>query len=209
MNGRFAGWEAELVAALQHDPDEGLAVLHERFGPWLFRYLNRITRGYLLGADLEDAYQEVLVVLCRRFREPDFQPECPFALIRGVARRQAFKALERLQRYRRWDLLLSEGRGQSTHDSSRPLEDKELVALLGRLVDGLPRRQRLVAQLVLEHCGECRLRKLFAVVAERMQVVTGQVENPVAVKSAWHAARVKLATGLRAHGYAPTEHGSG
>jgi DNA-directed RNA polymerase specialized sigma24 family protein len=207
MSRTFADGEDALVAALRRDPDEGLAVLHEPFGRWILRYLNRVTQGHLGAMNLDDAYQETLLVLLGMFRQPGFQAENPFPLICGVARRKALKAVQRNRHARLCARALSEHPGDRADAFGPQGEDAELLSLVRALVERLPPRQRLVARLVVDHCQEWQPRKIYSVVAEAMQTSTGRAENPVAVKSAWHAARATLAAKLHAHGYPVTDPG--
>jgi DNA-directed RNA polymerase specialized sigma24 family protein len=203
--------EDDLEAALRRQPRHGLALLHEHFGLLVARYLKRVTWGLLSPEDLQDAYQETLRAVMLHVSRPGFQPERPLRLVFALARRKGVDALRRRGHQVRTDVqsvlecgaadLVASRVGAVWRERMGPAEAAEFREVLLEIVQSLPERQRLVARVFIDHFEDFGRRDTYEPLAASLSVVTGQPENVQAVKSAWRAARGKIAAELARRGY--------
>ena len=141
------------------------------------------------------------------------KPDCPARAylrhIYAIARNKGLDALRRLG-YRAktnvHDLLTcieddvsSRPVGSAWKQDLGESERAELRQTLLNIVEELPKRQRVVARVVLDQVEQER--ENYEQLARRVSAITGQVENPDTVKHHWLAARKSLAQKLAERGY--------
>lgn len=196
--------QAELDQEFRTDPDAGLWLLDAEFRPYLCRCIKAVAPS-IDPEELADVYQDTLLSLIRKVRahEIDYtQPLLPLA--RTVARRRAM------------DFLRNQGHcPERGAESASELETQELLssdlwlrwrcsrpdwesfrAALREEIGKLSKKQRIVAEAVVNHLGES-----WDEIRDEVARVTGRNETVVAVKSAWRDAKALLAERLTGRGY--------
>jgi RNA polymerase sigma factor (sigma-70 family) len=187
-------------------PVERLARWHDDFSGNIGQYLRNLTCGLLPPLDVDDVYGETIETLLRLFDRPGFEPTRPLGLFKTVAYRKAQDALRQRGRSPSTnadDLLAQVEDGPEAHPGRRHGPDPwdearraEFRVRLLRALQGLPPRERLVAQLYIEHHEEFGERDIYERLTAYVSAATGQAENVATVKSLWHAARKRLVVAL-------------
>lgn len=198
---------AELEAAFRDGYEEGLTALDERFRPLLLRFIKRVCGGALGVEDLVDCYQETLLHLTRLTRREDFDPRDPLRLVFSVARRKTIDALRRRDRHRCFRLV----EDPPKPEGAAPLKDEdyaELVAAVCEAVDGLPRRQRLVARSFVRRFEDLGERRKYQLIADDIRERSGEELSAAATKSAWLKARDRIRAALARRGFAEDQGGA-
>jgi DNA-directed RNA polymerase specialized sigma24 family protein len=201
--------EEELEEVFRDDPEFGLTLLHVEFKDVILRCIKK--KAWALGlSDWLDVYQETMMTMIAKVREPGFDPRRPLRLVQVIACR---KAIDHLRR---------KGHRVNTQDDSilphiaadlkntdlgfewqslGPADWKEFRKALHEVIALLPDRQREVAMAYVDHYEDFKERDTYLPLAEAVGRITGKKQNVVAVKSAWIEARRKIAEALTKRGF--------
>lgn len=195
-----------LVAAYlkRQEVEEAIKLLHERRAQWIARAIYLASGESIQPADVEAAYSACLIALARRFAEPTFTHPNLCAYVWKVAwskGKEWLRSQVRAARNRVVELTEETTSGAAQDADGAILQWCELLALLNSRLAKLPKRQRLIARVWLEHASEFWDGENYARLAELVGAVSGQLENPNAVRGSWQAARKKLRAFLRRLGY--------
>ena len=202
--------EQDLEDAFRDSAEFGVEYLHEFYGKRVLRLIKRASHDLLTTADLMDAYQDTLLAVLAAARLPDFDPSRPMRLVARIARNKSIDQLRALGHRpvsNQDDLVAAVSDSlRDTEAGSRwnlftPSERAEFQEAVLEEVALLPRRQRVVARCFLDCFAEVAARRSYQPLAQAVGGVTGEVETVVAVKSAWHDARQKIARGLATRGF--------
>jgi DNA-directed RNA polymerase specialized sigma24 family protein len=186
-------------------PEGRLAWLHRHFGRKLARLIKQVTGGLLPRPDMQDAYQEAVQAFWQMLCRQDLSPKRYIPVLRRIAIHKAVDAMRRhgmAPATNAWNLLcLLVDDSQVDLEMLTPDEVWEFRQTLVRVLAELPDRQRLVAEVYLNHCEEFDPRAIHERLTELVSAVTGQPERLETIKSLWHAARKKIGAALRRLGY--------
>ena len=201
--------EEELEEAFRDDPKFGLEFLHVEFRDRIARYIKK--HGWeLQPEEIEDLYHETMLEMVREIRSSDFDPTRPLRLVQTIARRRTIDYLRRKghRANTNYDAILphvAEDLGKSDLGLRWRYLDRMIQAewtqALKEEVARLPERQRIVARAFIDNYEDLRERKTFLPLKEAVAAVTGNDENVVAVKSAWHQAKRTLVSRLTRRGF--------
>jgi len=191
--------EEELEAAFRGDRESYIELIVNQYSECVLRYIKRVTWGQLGLDDLEDVLQDTMVAFCERCQRPGFEPRCPLRILYRVARNKAIDVLRFKDGYRVYT------NADATLDScparmKQTQEDGFREDLL-EIVQTLPARQRVMMRCFVDYFEEFGERNKSKLLADRVSVVTGEEEDPAAVKSAWHAAHKTIRSALAQRGY--------
>jgi DNA-directed RNA polymerase specialized sigma24 family protein len=196
--------EEDLEEAFKEDVDFGLEMLHEEFRDRIARYIKKCGPS-LTPDEIKDLYQDTMVEMVGQARSPDFNPERPLRLVQTIAKRRTF---DRLRRKTSFDAILphvAKDLGGSDLQLRWKYLDKMIQAefkqALFEEIGKLPERQRIVATAFVDNYEDLRERDTYLPLAQAVAAITGEDENVVAVKSAWHEAKRKLVRGLTRRGF--------
>ena len=196
--------EEELEGAFREDVDFGLEMLHEEFRDRIARYIKKCGPS-LTPEEIKDLYQDVMLEMVSQVRSRGFNPERPLRLIQTIAKRRTF---DRLRRKTKFDAILphvAKDLGGSNLQLRWKYLDKmiqtEFKKALSEEIGKLPERQRVVAIAFVDNYENLRERGTYLPLAQAVATITGDDENVVAVKSAWHEAKRKLVRGLTRRGF--------
>jgi len=201
--------EEELEEAFRDDPMFGLEVLHAEFRDRIARYIKK--HGWdLQPEEIKDLYQETLLEMVQEVRSPGFDPSRPLRLVQTIARRRTIDYLRRKghRANTNYDAILAYVAGDLGQSDlglrwrylDRMIQAEWRQALLEE-VARLPERQRIVARAFIDNYEDLSERKTFLPLKEAVAAVTGNDENVVAVKSAWHQAKRTLVSRLTRRGF--------
>jgi DNA-directed RNA polymerase specialized sigma24 family protein len=205
----------DTFGAVFRTPQLRLAWLHEQWGPRLARLIWNVTWGLILPEDLQDAYQETMRAFWTRLCTEEVPAHEYWPQLQAIARHKGLDAMRR-RRCRPStnseetlamleDPYRHDARGLDGWPRLVPAECEEFRAVLAATVAALPPRQRLVAEVYLEHCAEFGPRDIYDHLTALVGRRTGQPEKVETIKSLWHAARKAIAAGLARRGYAPID----
>jgi DNA-directed RNA polymerase specialized sigma24 family protein len=185
------------------DPDGHLVWLDEHYGQSIFAYIRWVTQGRLPLADCQDVYQDAVLVLCERLRQPDLKVRDPLGYWCKLAHDKAMDALRRrrrtlvidarelLEQSASWFLVgAAESAGTDGGVLESALEIRELTRCSLKV---LPPRQRVACEEFLNHFEELGGRDKFERLAVLVGIRTGRHESAATVKSLVYAARRTLA----------------
>ncbi len=189
-----------------HCPDSRLAWLHEHYGPYLARLIKHVTGSQLQPVDLQDAYQDAMQAFWKLLGQKELSSPEYLPVLRVIARRKGLDILRRrgIRPTTNAEAMLCSvvGQGEVGSAGMEQATWQELRAVLVRVVAGLPERQRVVAEVYLEHHDEFGPRDTYERLAVLVSAVTGKSEQAETVKSLWHAARRVIIVALPRLGYA-------
>jgi RNA polymerase sigma factor (sigma-70 family) len=203
--------EADVESALRDDPDFAIELLHAEYQGLIIRYIKRESWSEFGPDELMVAYQETMLALIEKVREPGFDPSRPLRMLYGIARNKAK------------DLLRERGHRMNTNEDGYlgaaaadlkntdlgfewrlnigPAEANEFREIVLEIIQTLPPRQRLVARCFVDNYEDFRERNTSKPLAEAVSAVTGKAESVAAVRSDWRFAREKIAAALVRRGY--------
>ncbi len=202
--------EEEIESSLRTHPNDAIELLDAFYQEQIIRYIKRETWDRLRPDELMVAYQETMLAFIGRVREEGFDPGRPLGLVYCIARRKGIDQL-RARRHRmstNEDERLAAIAASLTDTEAgcrwlllTPTQRKEFREIALAEAAKLPDRQKIVATCYLD-CFEVVINeRSFRALAEEVSRVTGKQETVVAVKSAWHVARKKIALALERRGY--------
>jgi hypothetical protein len=202
--------ETEIESTLRTDPDYAIELLDAFYQEQIIKYIKRETWGRLNPDELMVAYQETMFAFTKQSREAGFDPSGPLRIIYCIARCKGFDQL-RARRHRmntNEDKLLgavaaslkgTEAGGKWVFLTAS--ERREFIEVLLEEVAKLPEQQKIVATCYIDVFEVVLNEGSFRALADEVTHVTGKPETVVAVKSAWHVARKKLASALQSRGF--------
>jgi len=203
--------EADLESALCDDPDFAIELLHAEYQGQIIRYIKRVTWGLLAPDELMVAYQETMLALIEKVRQPGFDPSRPLRIVYTIAGNKGTDLLR--GRKHRMNTnedgflvavaadLKNTDLGFEWRLNTGPAEVKEFREILLEIIQTLPLRQRLVARCFVDNFEDFRERNTSKPLAEAVSAVTGNAESVAAVRSDWRFAREKIAAALVRRGY--------
>lgn len=209
MTARNPVTEQELEDVFKDDPDFGIRVLHEDFSEVILRYIKKHAWGLQL-ADWMDIYQQTMLELLRRAREPGFDHRKPLALVFCIVKRRARDMLRRKKHRANPDtdaILEYVAKDYSESDIGIKLRYPDHVVWeefrqnLYEVIAALPERQRIVARVFVDNYEDFRERDTYAPLAELVGGITGKPESVVAVKNAWLEAKQKIVKEMTRRGF--------
>lgn len=196
--------EEELEEAFREDAEFGLELLDEEFRDRIARYIKKCGPS-LTPDEIHDLYQDTMLEMVGHVRSPSFNPERLLRLVQTIAKRRTF---DRLRRKTNYDAILphvAKDLGGSDLQFRWKYLDKMIQAdfkqALSEEIGRLPERQRIVATAFVDNYEDLRERDTYIPLAQTVSAITGDAENVVAVKSAWHEAKRKLVRGLTRRGF--------
>src|SRR5262249_17987506 len=159
-----------------------------------------------------EIYQEVLISVWKKAKEPGFNPSRPLRIVYRITR---FRVADHRRRRKHRANTNEDGIlgavAASLKDTDLgfqwklhmgPAELREFRKSLPEIIATLPRRQRLVAECFKDNFEDFRgERDVAKPLADAVSAVTGNTENVVAVMSAWRVAREKIAAELQRRGF--------
>ena len=205
--------DAELEEFLREEGSEFfLEALYDKpFRHRLGRFVKRVSWGTFEPNELADVVQETLIAVWEKISSPEFDLEAPLRMVFTIARNKAVDLRrkktrsrfqpnqESVEEYAAADLAGTRlGLEWKLKD---PLERAEFDAALFEVVSCLPERQRLVAETFCELYEELRERDKYKPLADALSRRTGKTEDVASVKSAWQAARERIAADLKRKGF--------
>lgn len=203
--------EGELEYYLREDPDYALRHLYENYRLEITQHIKWVTWGMLRPEELKDAFQETMLALVQKVREPGFDPSRPLRMVKAIARNKALDILRERRRHRVntnhdaiLDALAENLQGSDVafgHGLLSPSGKVEFWDAVVAIVLTLPERQRVVARAFIDNFEDFGARDTYRPLADAVSAITGQMEDVVAVKSAWREAREKIRAGLVERGY--------
>jgi DNA-directed RNA polymerase specialized sigma24 family protein len=203
--------EADLDEAFEACPDFGIRFLDSEFRERVLRHIKRCGRGFFDSHDQLDVYQETLIAMHARAKQPGFEPCRSLRMVLAIARNKAIDLLR--QRGHRINLdqdailevVAADTKGSDIHLQWRlqvfPAEARELKEILLTFIATLPERQRIVAQCFIDNFEDFRQRDTYRPLAEAVSAITGVTESVAAVKNDWRYAWEKIIAELQSRGY--------
>ncbi|MGO9112587.1 MAG: RNA polymerase sigma factor [Thermoguttaceae bacterium] len=207
--------QGELEILLASDPAGFIAALDLHYRKILSRYIERWTFGTLDREELKDAYQETMVAVWTRVRQPGFVPHAPLRMVYAIARNVAVTMRRRrLGRPFRVDyeaVAHAAGRDLSGTQAGlrwqllSPDERREFQDAVADIIARLPPRQRMAALAFVETYEELRAKNTSSPLVAAMSALSGKKEDATAAMSAWRFARQKIRDELTQKGLRPFE----
>jgi RNA polymerase sigma factor (sigma-70 family) len=154
--------------------------------------------------DVDDLVQEVFCQVCMAVHRPGYTPDNEKGLLAVVAARRAINHRNRqrhcpvviaanLPEASDFHLQVPDGR---TLAAVSEAEREEIYLLLWSQLAVLDGKERAVAEVYFANVDQFGARDTYCQLADLVSARTGKPENPVTIKSIWHAARRKLQEAL-------------
>lgn len=204
--------EDEVDSAFRAGSDFGVQYLVMECRDLILQHIKRAGLGYLSPDDMAVVYQDTIVGVIERTRDPGFDPCRSLRMVYGIARNKAVDFLRNRKKHRvntDYDAILG-AVAADTKDTDLGFrwrlkvgsgEAKELREILREFIPTLPERQRIVAQCFVDNFEEFRPRGLYKPLADAVGAVTGITESVADVKNDWRYAREKMIAHLQSCGY--------
>ncbi len=200
--------EKDVEDAFRVSPEFGLEMLHESFHLVILGCIK--AHGLGLGIeDIDDVYQNTMIDMLRAAKEPDFDPVRPMRLVQDIAKK---RTMDRRRRRR----LPMRREGPEFHDhlikdingsmlGIRVKYDRidwaEFDKALWEEIEKLPSMQKTAASCFVDVYEDVREQNSYSPLADAMGTYLRSSITVAAAKSAWHAARAKLASQLTRRGF--------
>jgi DNA-directed RNA polymerase specialized sigma24 family protein len=203
--------EAELEEAFRSDTKYGVEMLDLGFREQIIQHIKRETWGELSPDELIEVYGKTLLAMWVAAGKEGFDPSCPLRLVNTIARNKGIDATRarRRSKLRTNKETFLDGVASCLKDTEAshkwllltPTERREFQEVVLDAVQTLPERQKLVVRCYLECFETILAERSYRSLADAVSAVTGTIETVANVKSAWHAAKEKIASELDRRGF--------
>jgi RNA polymerase sigma factor (sigma-70 family) len=204
--------EDDLDSAFREGSVFGVQYLVAECRDLIHQHIKRAGRGHLSPEEFAIVYQDTIVGVIERTRNPTFDPCRSLRMVYAIAHNKAVDFLRDRKKHcvnLDYDVILDAvaidtkdtdlGYRWRLHVGSG--EAKELREILLKFIPTLPERQRIVAQCFVDNFERFRPRGIYKPLAEAVSEVTGITENVADVRNDWRYAREKIIAHLQRLGY--------
>jgi DNA-directed RNA polymerase specialized sigma24 family protein len=204
--------EDDLDSAFREGSVFGVQYLVLECRDLILQHIKRAGRGFLSPDDLAVVYQDTIIGVIERTKDPAFDPCRSLRMVLAIARNKAVDFLRTRKKHRvnlDYDAIL-EAVAVDTKDTDLGFrwrleigsgEAKELREILQKFIPTLPERQRIVAQCFVDNFEMFRPRAIYKPLADAVGKVTGITECVADVRNDWRYAREKIIAHLQGLGY--------
>jgi DNA-directed RNA polymerase specialized sigma24 family protein len=204
--------EDELDSAFREGSVFGVQYLVSECRDLILQHIKRAGRGFLNPDELAVVYQDTIVGVIEKTKEPGFDPCRSLRMVYAIARNKAVDFLRIRKKHRvnmDYDAIL-DAVATDTKDTDLGFrwrlkvgsgEAKELREIVSKFILTLPERQQVVAQCYVDNFEMLRPRAIYKPLADAVSAVTGITESVADVRNDWRYAREKIIAHLQGLGY--------
>jgi DNA-directed RNA polymerase specialized sigma24 family protein len=204
--------EDDLDSAFQASSDFGVQYLHSEYRELVLQHIRRAARGHLNQQEQMVVYQDTIVGMIEKAREPGFDSCRSLRMVLAIAHNKTVDFIRARKKHRintDYDAIL-DAVAADTKNTDLGFrwragvgsgEAKELWEILLEFLPTLPERQRVVAQCFIDNFEDFRPRGIYKPLAEAVSAITGITESVADVKNDWRYAKEKIIAHLQELGY--------